>query len=149
MLTLISGVMVCVVHFIFLSFLFQAAFRPSAVGPQVTNALAYAGTAGAAASILYATMLFAVGIATLRFDALPGGPGSWRWSRRPSSSSTSEHLRGRAHLRRDRRPARRLPDVRHVPAVVHRRRSRDRAFRAGPGDRDERSAIGLAPLGAG
>jgi hypothetical protein len=30
-----------------------------------------AGTAGAAASILYATMLFAVGVATVRYAALP------------------------------------------------------------------------------
>jgi hypothetical protein len=71
MLALISGVMVCVVHFLFLSFLFQAALRPSAVGSQVTDSMALAGTAGAAACILYATLLFAVGVATLRFGALP------------------------------------------------------------------------------
>jgi hypothetical protein len=71
MLTLISGVMVCVVHFIFLSFLFLAALRPAVLGAQATDSLVLAGTAGAAASMLYATMLFAVGIATLRFNALP------------------------------------------------------------------------------
>jgi hypothetical protein len=71
MLALISGVMVCVVHFAFLSFLFLAALRPVAVGTQVTNSLVLAGTAGAAASVLYATLLLAVGVATLRYAALP------------------------------------------------------------------------------
>jgi hypothetical protein len=71
MLALISGVMVCVVHFLFLSFLFLAAFRPHVVGGQVTNALVYAGTAGAAASVLYATLLSAVAVVTLRYGALP------------------------------------------------------------------------------
>jgi hypothetical protein len=71
LLALLSGVMVCVVHFVFLSFLFQAAFRPHVVGSQVTNAMHYAGTAGAAASILYATLLFAVAVITLRHRALP------------------------------------------------------------------------------
>jgi hypothetical protein len=71
LLALLAGVMVCVVHFLFLSFLFQAAFRPGGAGVQVTNAMHYAGTAGAAASILYATMLFAVAVVTLRHGALP------------------------------------------------------------------------------
>jgi uncharacterized membrane protein YkgB len=71
LLALLAGVMVCVVHFVFLSFLFQAAFRPHVVGVQATNALHYAGTAGAAASILYATLLFAVAVVTLRHRALP------------------------------------------------------------------------------
>jgi hypothetical protein len=71
LLALISGVMVCVVHFLFLSFLFQAAFRPGTAGVQVTNAMHYAGTAGAAASVLYATMLGSVAVVTLRHGALP------------------------------------------------------------------------------
>jgi hypothetical protein len=71
MLALVAGLMVCVVHFIFLTFLFLAALRPGVLGAQATDALVLAGTAGAAASILYATMLFAVGIATVRYDALP------------------------------------------------------------------------------
>jgi hypothetical protein len=71
LVALLAGVMICVVHFLFLSFLFQAAFRPRVVGPAVTNALDYAGTAGAAASILYATMLLAVAVVTLRHRALP------------------------------------------------------------------------------
>jgi hypothetical protein len=71
LIALLAGLMVCVVHFIFLSFLFQAAFRPHVVGAAVTNALDYAGTAGAAASILYATLLMAVAVVTLRHDALP------------------------------------------------------------------------------
>lgn len=71
LLALLAGVMVCVVHFVFLSFLFQAAFRPAVVGTQVTDALHYAGTAGAAASILYATLLSAVAVVTLRHNALP------------------------------------------------------------------------------
>jgi len=71
LLALLAAVMICVVHFVFLSFLFQAAFRAQSVGVQVTNALADAGVAGAAASILYATMLVAVAVVTLRFDALP------------------------------------------------------------------------------
>jgi hypothetical protein len=71
LLALLAGMMVCVVHFVFLSFLFQAAFRPHVVGTQITDALHYAGTAGAAASILYATLLFAVAVVTLRYRALP------------------------------------------------------------------------------
>lgn len=71
LIALLAGVMVCVVHFVFLSFLFQAAFRPRVVGASVTNALDYAGTAGAAASILYATLLLAVAVVTLRHHALP------------------------------------------------------------------------------
>ena len=71
LVALIAGVMVCVVHFVFLSFLFQAAFRARIVGPAVTNALDYAGTAGAAASVFYATMLLAVAVVTLRHGALP------------------------------------------------------------------------------
>jgi hypothetical protein len=71
LVALLAGVMVCVVHFVFLSFLFQAAFRPGVVGTEVTTALHYAGTAGAAASVLYATMLAAVAVITLRHGALP------------------------------------------------------------------------------
>lgn len=71
LLALLAGAMVCVVHFVFLSFLFQAAFRPRVVGPAVTNALDYAGTAGAAASVLYATLLLAVAVVTLRHGGLP------------------------------------------------------------------------------
>jgi hypothetical protein len=71
LVALLAGAMVCVVHFVFLSFLFQAAFRPHVVGTAITNALDYTGTAGAAASILYATLLAAVAIVTLRHHALP------------------------------------------------------------------------------
>jgi hypothetical protein len=71
LLALLAGVMVCVVHFVFLGFLFQAAFRPRVVGTDVTTAMHNAGTAGAAASILYATLLSAVAVVTLRHRALP------------------------------------------------------------------------------
>jgi len=71
LLALLAGIMVCVVHFVFLSFLFQAAFAPTTVGSQVTLAMHYAGTAGAAASVLYATFLFAVAVSTLRYESLP------------------------------------------------------------------------------
>jgi hypothetical protein len=70
-LALYGGVMVCVAHFVFCSFLFQAAFAPQVVGPQVTQAWHWAYAAGGAASITYITFLLAVAVVALRYRALP------------------------------------------------------------------------------
>jgi hypothetical protein len=69
-LALLGGVMVCVEHFLFCGFLFQAALAPRAVGPQVTEAWHWAYAAGGAAFITYATFLLAVGIVALRYGVL-------------------------------------------------------------------------------
>lgn len=71
LLALLAGVMVCVEHFLFCGFLYQAAFAPSTVGPQVTAAWHYAYAAGGAASITYIALLGAVAIVSLRYGGLP------------------------------------------------------------------------------
>jgi hypothetical protein len=70
-LALLGGLMVCAEHFLFCGFLFQAAFEPRAVGPQVTEAWHWAYAAGGAAFILYATFVLSIGVVALRYRVLP------------------------------------------------------------------------------
>jgi hypothetical protein len=70
-LALLGGLMVCVEHFLFCGFLFQAALAPRKVGPAVTSAWHFAYASGGAAFILYATFLLAVGMASLHYRILP------------------------------------------------------------------------------
>jgi hypothetical protein len=71
LVALIGGIMVCVVHFVFLSFLYIAAFRPDAVSADVTATLHNLGVQGGPASVLFATLLGASAIVVLRHGALP------------------------------------------------------------------------------
>jgi hypothetical protein len=68
---LLGGLMVCVEHFLFCGFLFQAALNPRAVGAQVTSAWHFAYASGGAAFITYVTFLLAVGVVGLRYRVLP------------------------------------------------------------------------------
>jgi hypothetical protein len=71
LIALVGGVMVCVVHFVFLSFLYIAAFRPGVVSPDVTTTMHDLGVQGGPASVLYATLLGATAVVALRYGALP------------------------------------------------------------------------------
>jgi hypothetical protein len=59
------------VHFVFLSFLYVAAFRPRVVSPDVTATLHNLGVQGGPASVLFATLLVAAAVVVLRYGALP------------------------------------------------------------------------------
>ena len=86
-IALLGGLMVCVEHFLFCGFLFQAALAPETVGPQVTTAWHWAYASDGAAFITYVTFLLAVGVVALRYQALGRGIGlSALLSRRYSSS---------------------------------------------------------------
>jgi hypothetical protein len=71
LVALLGGVMVCVVHFLFLSFLYVAAFRPRVVSPDVTTTLHNLGVQGGPASVLFATLLGGAAVVVLRYGALP------------------------------------------------------------------------------
>jgi hypothetical protein len=74
-IALLGGLMVCVEHFLFCGFLFQAALAPETVGPQVTTAWHWAYASDGAAFITYVTFLLAVGVVALRYQALGRGIG--------------------------------------------------------------------------
>jgi hypothetical protein len=74
-IALLGGLMVCVEHFLFCGFLFQAALSPKTVGPEVTTAWHWAYASGGAAFITYTTFLLAVGTVALRYRALGRGIG--------------------------------------------------------------------------
>lgn len=70
-IALLGGVMVCVEHFLFCGFLFQAAFKPKTVGPEVTTAWHWAYAAGGAAFITYVIFILAIAVAALRYRVFP------------------------------------------------------------------------------
>lgn len=71
LLALVGGVMTCVVHFVFLSFLYIAAFRPDEVSADVTTTMHNLGVQGGPASVLFATLLGASAVVILRYGAMP------------------------------------------------------------------------------
>src|SRR3954469_4839172 len=71
LVTLLGGILGSVVHFVFLSFLYVAAFRPRVVSPDVTTTLHNLGVQGGPASVLYITLLAGAAAVILRYGALP------------------------------------------------------------------------------